>query len=220
MTSRLRKTWPRRAELPRTCKGSSGYCSRELDALAGARAANELDGPLGDLLKRDDLGQRPVRAGEPEERLRDPLDLEAALLDERQPLVRLRARLDLAEQELDEAEHAKERVVDLVREAADELSQPGQPTGFEEGLPFRGTRARDQGQGKGSRVLRHPCSYRTEEAAPKGTIRRSAPTLDRGGELQAAASRCPLPLGFLTRRSDPVCEWNIAVSQGPLPGGG
>ena len=137
----------------------------DLDALAGTRAANELDGPLGDLLERDELDHFTVHAREAEERVRDPLDLEAALLDKRQPFVRLRAGLDLPKEELDEAEHAEEGIVDLVREAADQLSEPGQPTGFEEGFPLRGHRLGIRRQGKGSRLLRHLLRYRTRNDA-------------------------------------------------------
>ena len=124
-----------------------GVVLTELDALAGARAAHELDRLLGDLLERDDLAHVGLRAGEAEQGVRDALDLEAALLNERQPFVGLRAGLDLSEQQLDEAEHAEKRVVDLVRHAADELSEPGQPTGFEESLPFRVGRLGVRGQG-------------------------------------------------------------------------
>ena len=68
--------------VPANVQGLLRILLSELDALAGARAANELDGPLGDLLKRYDLGQLPVGTGEAEERLRDALDLEAALRDQ------------------------------------------------------------------------------------------------------------------------------------------
>ena len=68
--------------VPANVQGLLRILLSKLDALAGARAANELDGPLGDLLKRYDLRQLPVRTGEAEERLRDALDLEAALRDQ------------------------------------------------------------------------------------------------------------------------------------------
>ena len=45
----------------------------------------------------------------------------------------------LGEQEVDEAEHSEERVVDLVREPANELSECAQPARLEEGLSFGGS---------------------------------------------------------------------------------
>ena len=97
--------------------------------------------------------------------MRDPLDLEAALLDKRQPFVRLRARLDLPKEELDEAEHAEEGIVDLVREAADQLSEPGQPTGFEEGLPLRGLDSESEGRGRAAACSDIPFAIGREGAA-------------------------------------------------------
>ena len=121
-------------------QGLGGVALTQVDRLARAGAAHELDRALGDLLERD--GDGPVRlgAGEVQQRVCDPLDLETTLLRKRQPLVRLGAGLDLLEQKLDQAEHAEERVVDLVRDAADELSERGQPTRLEEsfGIPGSG----------------------------------------------------------------------------------
>ena len=71
--------------------------------------------------------------------MRDLLDLEPALPDEQQPVVLGRSRLEVGEQEVDEAEHSEERVVDLVREPADELSECAQPARLEEGLSFGGS---------------------------------------------------------------------------------
>jgi len=50
-----------------------------------------------------------------------------------------RPRLEVGEQEVDEAEHSEERVVDLVREPADELSECAQPARLEEGFSFGGS---------------------------------------------------------------------------------
>ena len=77
-------------------------------------------------------------AREPEQRVRDLLDLEPALPDEQQPVVLGRSGLEVGEQQVDEAEHPEERVVDLVREPADELSECAEPTRLEEGFSFRG----------------------------------------------------------------------------------
>ena len=75
-------------------------------------------------------------AGESQQRMCDLLDLEPALPNEKQPVVLGRSRLEVGEQNVDEAEHPEERVVDLVREPADELSERAEPARLEEGLSF------------------------------------------------------------------------------------
>ena len=95
----------------------------QLEVLVRVRAADELDGLLGDPVQRDRPGVVGLGTGVPEQRMHDLLDLEPALPDEEQPVVLGRSGLEVGEQNVDEAEHPEERVVDLVREPADELSE-------------------------------------------------------------------------------------------------
>ena len=94
----------------------------ELDALVRVRAPHEVDGGADDVFERDRLTFLGVLAREVEQRAHDLLDLEAGLLDQLEPLVRLRAGLGLLEQELGQAEDREQRVVDLVRDAGGELA--------------------------------------------------------------------------------------------------
>jgi hypothetical protein len=66
--------------------------------------------------------------------MRELLDLEPALLDEEQPVVLGRSRLEVGEQEVDEAEHPEERVVDFVRDPTDELPERAEAGRLEEGF--------------------------------------------------------------------------------------
>ncbi len=93
----------------------------ELDVARHARPAEELHRLAGEIV------QTPLHTlvvslpGEVDDRADDVLDLEAALLHEQQALVRLRARLRLGEQKLEQAEDGEQRVVDLVDDTRSEL---------------------------------------------------------------------------------------------------
>ena len=108
----------------------------QLDVLVRVRAADELDGLLADPVQRDGPGVVGLGTGVPEQRIHDVPDLEPALPDEEQPVVLGRSRLEVGEENVDEAEDPEERVVDLVREPPDELSEQAEPTRLEEGFSF------------------------------------------------------------------------------------
>ena len=92
----------------------------------------EVDGRAHDVVERHDLTLLGVLAGEVEQGAHDLLDLEPRLLDQLEPLVRLRVGLGLLEQELRQAEDREQRVVDLVRDAGGELSDRGELAALDE----------------------------------------------------------------------------------------
>ncbi len=98
----------------------------EDDLLVQRGAAEQLDRLLDDAAQIDRLELVGALAGEVEQRADDVLDLEPGLLDQPEPVVRLRAGLDLLEQELDQAEDREQRVVDLVRDAGREFADRGE----------------------------------------------------------------------------------------------
>jgi chemotaxis response regulator CheB len=115
-------------------------------------------------VERDDPDVVGLGLREPEQSMRELLDLEPALLDEEQPVVLGRSRLEVGEQEVDEAEHPEERVVDFVRDPADELSERAEAGRLEEGFCFGGSWIRAEKRRSGCGWL-HRCVYRKESPA-------------------------------------------------------
>jgi hypothetical protein len=136
----------------------------ELEVFVGARATDKLDGVLGDPVQRHGSGVVGVDPGRPKQRARDLLDFESALPDEQQPVVLGRSGLEVGEQDLDEAEYPEQRVVDLVREPPDELSERAEPPCFEEGFAFGGGWFRAEERRSGCGWL-HWLRYRKKTAS-------------------------------------------------------
>src|SRR6185437_12474530 len=96
------------------------------DPLLRIRAADEVDRLADDVVERDQRAILAALAGEVEQAADDLLDLEARAVDQLGALVRLRARLELLEQELGEGEDGEQRVVDLVGDTRRELPDRSQ----------------------------------------------------------------------------------------------
>ena len=180
LTSRFRKICLSRVGLPWTSSGTRQSYLSQLDALVRVRAADELDGLLADPVQRDGPDVVGLGAGVPEQRIHDLPDLEPALPDEEQPVVLVRSRLEVGEQNVDEAEDPEERVVDLVRDAPDELSERAEPTRLEEGFSFGSGWIRAEERRSGCGVL-HPHRYRKESAAPEVTAARESSSCGSAG---------------------------------------
>jgi hypothetical protein len=138
---------------------------------------HELDGLVRRLLERD-RAPAGALAHEVVQPLDDLLDLEGARLDEREALVRLRARLGLTQKETGQRQNGEEWIVDLVRRARRKLAHDGQPATLHHAHERAGADRRVHG--KGRRVLGH--AHRVGSASPVRDPRTGASLLTRNGE--------------------------------------